>query len=262
MSNTISHKTVVTDHFNSYSRSWHDRLKRHPFEIRYKAVQNILHGVSPSVALDIGCGTGDYSRLFDADATRYTGYDISPDMIGECRTLHPNYRFEVADAEQIPEPDGAADVTLSIAVIEYYNDPVPFVRELARVTRDGGLIVVAVPNGDNRSRGWLAALGSLLNSPLARTLKQLLRRRPSTSAEPRPTKNKNVFHTRYGYSAIVNLGSDAMLTVAEHAYVSVRMTPFARLDEWLSEKISGRPGWAWLTRSTATILVCAFRKSS
>ena len=42
-------------------------------------------------------------RLFDQNATRYTGYDVSPDMIGECRTLYPKHRFEVADAEHIPQ---------------------------------------------------------------------------------------------------------------------------------------------------------------
>ena len=94
------------------------------------------------VLLDAGCGTGDLWRLvsgrFDAclgvDAIRYPG-------------LPEDVRFVPGNLDQaLPVEDAAADVSAAIEVIEHLENPRAFVRELARVTKPGGWIVITTPN--------------------------------------------------------------------------------------------------------------------
>jgi 2-polyprenyl-3-methyl-5-hydroxy-6-metoxy-1,4-benzoquinol methylase len=80
------------------------------------------------------------------DAIRYDGL---PDGI----------TFMRADLNRdpVPLPDHSADVTISVETIEHLENPRAFVRELARITRPGGWIVVTTPN--QRS---LVSLGALV----------------------------------------------------------------------------------------------------
>jgi SAM-dependent methyltransferase len=53
-----------------------------------------------------------------------------------------------ASGEHLPFADEQFDCTVSIDVHEHLPDPQPFTRELKRVTRTGGKVVITVPNGD------------------------------------------------------------------------------------------------------------------
>ena len=95
------------------------------------------------VLADIGCGTGDlaraakgrFARVIGVDAVRYDGL---PDEV----TFHP----ADLDAGRLPLDDGAVDVAAAVEVIEHLENPRAFMRELARVTKPGGWIVVTTPN--------------------------------------------------------------------------------------------------------------------
>ncbi len=50
----------------------------------------------------------------------------------------------------LPFADGRFDVVVSIDVHEHLDDPMPVTRELARVTRPGGMVIVTTPNGNER----------------------------------------------------------------------------------------------------------------
>jgi len=52
------------------------------------------------------------------------------------------------EAQRLPVPDAAFDVAVSIDVHEHLDDCAPFARELGRVVRPGGRVVVTTPNGD------------------------------------------------------------------------------------------------------------------
>ena len=68
--------------------------------------------------------------------------DVSERMIDEARRLSdsPRVRFQVADAEKLPFPDGSFDlVTL--------GNMIPFFGELGRVTAPGGHVLVAYSAG-------------------------------------------------------------------------------------------------------------------
>ncbi len=97
-------------------------------------------------ALDVGCGPG---ALLSALAERLgaenvAGADPSEPFVEACRARIPQAEVVVASAEALPFPDGAFDVTLSQLVVNFMADAEAGVREMARVTREGGTVVSAV----------------------------------------------------------------------------------------------------------------------
>jgi ubiquinone/menaquinone biosynthesis C-methylase UbiE len=103
--------------------------------------------LSPKRALDLGTGTGRAAFMV---ARRYpeaevVGVDLAGEMLAEARRLTPpeladRVRFEQADAEHLPAPDGSFElVTLA--------NMIPFFEELGRVTAPGGAIVFSFSGG-------------------------------------------------------------------------------------------------------------------
>lgn len=92
---------------------------------------------------DIGCGTGElwqalrgrFQSCVGVDAVRYDG-------------LPQDVDFHAADldARRLPLSDGSVDAAAAVEVIEHLENPRAFVRELARIVRPGGWVVVTTPN--------------------------------------------------------------------------------------------------------------------
>lgn len=245
-------KSAVTAHFDDYAAHWSERIRQHGYFSRYLVVKDMLRRLGhPSTVLDVGCGTGDYCTLFDPNITNYVGIDISPAMVKRCSELYPGYDFRVGDGDRLDFPDGSVDLVLDVAVIEYYDNPLPHLRELARVTRPGGSIVVIGPNGNNRTRG------------LARAIHRAVQRIKGRSELPAKKRVRSHWRT---LREISDLGAAAGLALAEHRFASIYLVPeirpfVERFNVAISRQISGKPFWHWLTYWSATNLVCRFVKT-
>jgi SAM-dependent methyltransferase len=109
---------------------------------------------------DVGCGNGAYlaelaRRGF---AGRVLGLDLSPGMLAAARERlisagtvgsRAGVALLVADATALPLPDGAADLTLAMHMLYHVPDPSQAVRELRRVTRTGGRVVIGLNGRDH-----------------------------------------------------------------------------------------------------------------
>ncbi len=95
--------------------------------------------------LDLAAGTGTSSMAFVPSGAYVVAADFSRGMIEEGRRRHgdvPNLEFVQADATDLPFADGEFDaVTMSFG-LRNVIDPRRALRELRRVTRPGGRIVV------------------------------------------------------------------------------------------------------------------------
>jgi len=96
--------------------------------------------------LDVGCGTGHWSRFFHALSYDVQGVEISEEMITVAKKALPECRFNVADACAIPVEDKTFDVTASITALEFIPNQGAAVREMVRCTRPGGLILIGTLN--------------------------------------------------------------------------------------------------------------------
>lgn len=97
--------------------------------------------------LDVGCGIGGSSRILARDyGLAVTGVTISPQQVRRATELTPakiNAQFQVDDAMALSYPDASFDVVWSVEAGPHMPDKAVFARELLRVLKPGGILVVA-----------------------------------------------------------------------------------------------------------------------
>lgn len=97
-------------------------------------------------ALDVGCGPGALTAALveRLGASSVSAADPSEPFVEACRARLPEVEVVVAGAEALPFPDDAFDAALSQLVVNFMEDAEAGVRELARVTRPGGVVASCV----------------------------------------------------------------------------------------------------------------------
>jgi ubiquinone/menaquinone biosynthesis C-methylase UbiE len=104
------------------------------------------------VAVDVGCGTGRALpplRMAVGPAGAVIALDITPEMLSVARpaaTLAGASRV-LGDARALPFPSAAVDAIFAAGLVNHLPDTEAGLRELARVTRPGGLLVLFHPSG-------------------------------------------------------------------------------------------------------------------
>jgi SAM-dependent methyltransferase len=106
-----------------------------------------LAGLRPGQrVLDVGCGPGSLTTELVArlGASSVSAVDPSGSFVMAARVRHPGVDVRMAHAEALPFPDGAFDASLAQLVVHFMDDPVGGLREMARVTRPGGIVAACV----------------------------------------------------------------------------------------------------------------------
>jgi ubiquinone/menaquinone biosynthesis C-methylase UbiE len=123
------------------------------------------------VVADVGCGNGRYLAELArrGHAGPVLGVDMSPGMLLAARSGAPRASLMVADAMALPVRDAATDLTLVMHMLYHVPDPERAVRELRRITRPGGRVIVGLNGTDHlrELRGLITeALASLGRAPV------------------------------------------------------------------------------------------------
>jgi len=92
--------------------------------------------------LELGCGTGHFTRWLASRGCAAIGLDRSPAMLREARTLARDTPLVLADARQLPMRDGAFDVSTLITTLEFLEQPAQALEESVRVAERGVVLVV------------------------------------------------------------------------------------------------------------------------
>lgn len=105
--------------------------------------------------LDLGCGQGHWGRLLDtvtaADA-QTVGVDMEAEWVAEATRqaaaagLSARFRYEPGMVESLRFADGSFDLVTCQTVLIHVADPPAVIAEMVRVTKPGGLVLVAEPN--------------------------------------------------------------------------------------------------------------------
>src|SRR5215218_3947884 len=104
-------------------------------------------GVEPGMrALDVGCGPGALAAVLAErlGGANVCGAEPSEPFANACRARLPEVEVVSAPAERLPFEDDAFDATLSQLVVNFMSDAEVGVRELARMTRPGGVVASCV----------------------------------------------------------------------------------------------------------------------
>jgi MPBQ/MSBQ methyltransferase len=116
---------------------------------------------SGTTVLDVGCGIGGSSRILARDyGFQVTGITISPGQVKRAQELTPpevSARFQQDDAMHLSFPDSSFDVVWCIEAGPHMPDKATFAKELLRVLKPGGRLVVADWNQRDARKQPLAA---------------------------------------------------------------------------------------------------------
>jgi SAM-dependent methyltransferase len=107
----------------------------------------VFAGVQPGMrALDVGCGPGALTAALveRLGADKVCAAEPSEPFAAACAARHPGVEVVVSPAEALPFDDGAFDATLSQLVVNFMSDAEAGMREMARVTRPGGVVASCV----------------------------------------------------------------------------------------------------------------------
>jgi SAM-dependent methyltransferase len=130
---------------------------------KFERVWELLDAHLPCDAfLDAGCGDGRHLAAIAAAGyrpARVVGVDISERILETARATAAELKPELirANLEALPLEDGAFDLVLCTQVIEHLLDAEAGMRELARVLRPGGTLILTT---DNRKRYVSRALAA------------------------------------------------------------------------------------------------------
>src|SRR6185295_18341145 len=93
--------------------------------------------------LDVGCGTGA-NLLMLSEYGEAEGVDVSEDALAFCRARGLD-KVKLGAAEELPFADGTFDLVTGLDVVEHLDDDLAGLKEMRRVLRPGGRILLFVP---------------------------------------------------------------------------------------------------------------------
>ena len=95
--------------------------------------------------LELGCGTGEFTRRVTRPDVRLVGLDLSAALLRRARARVPGVAFLQSDAEALPFRDAAFDLVYGCSVL-HHLDVRAALEEVRRVLRPGGRLVFSEPN--------------------------------------------------------------------------------------------------------------------
>jgi SAM-dependent methyltransferase len=92
-------------------------------------------------ALEVGCGTGHFTRWLAGRMPGVAGLDRSPAMLAEARRRCPGLVLIEGDAHRLPIRSRAVDLGVFVITLEFLEDPAMAAAEAVRIARRGVIVV-------------------------------------------------------------------------------------------------------------------------
>ena len=144
---------MTTEHDSGGPLEWTGEryLPEIPGNIRLEHVHRYLLAKELSGGrrvLDIACGEGYGSELLARTAAHVVGVDIVPAVVAHAnrRYRRQNLVFVAGSAAAIPIADHSVDLVVSFETLEHLDQHEDMMRDLKRILRPGGLLVMSSPD--------------------------------------------------------------------------------------------------------------------
>jgi len=123
-----------------YERWYHTRRGRWIARREFAVMRALLRPERGQSLLDVGCGTGHFSRLFCGAGPDVTGIDADPFMLACAQAQGDDVTYVQATAMALPIKSRSVDWAVAITSLCFVDDPGRALEELWRVARQGVLL--------------------------------------------------------------------------------------------------------------------------
>ncbi|MFZ0304498.1 MAG: methyltransferase domain-containing protein [Terracidiphilus sp.] len=139
---------------NQLASTWETNYRTKAFLSRVEAIEGALRGrdLHGELWLDAGCGSGTLARWLVGRGAKVVGVDGAPEMVrlalatAKIQNDESSLQFQVANVGAMPFSDGSFEGVLCSSVLEYAEDPASYLKEIARVTKPNGTLLISTPN--------------------------------------------------------------------------------------------------------------------
>lgn len=126
---------------NLFQYLWHTH--------KIKLAKHILSQLEFNNCLDVGCASGymvsQIANIFPK--TKYFGIDIYDKAIDYAKKTYPQINFKVATADKLPFKENTFDIILFYETIEHVENPEKCLKEIRRVLRKDGTLILTMDSG-------------------------------------------------------------------------------------------------------------------
>jgi ubiquinone/menaquinone biosynthesis C-methylase UbiE len=138
--------------YNIIAKPFHDlRTKEFPKGFFYNellempSTLELLGNVKGKKILDFGCGSGIYAKLLTKKGAKVKGFDISDEMLKIAKEMNPKLDLRHGSGYKIPFRE-KFDIVLAALVIHYFSDWDKVLRQVKKVLKKGGYMIISTGN--------------------------------------------------------------------------------------------------------------------
>jgi ubiquinone/menaquinone biosynthesis C-methylase UbiE len=158
MTSELNHQNKILERFTATADVFAESVRTMRVEESDHLVELATAGLaldSESLAIDVACGPGTFTRPFASRVHRAVGVDLTPAMIEKARAEAAragitNIEFIRGDIYALPFADGIASIVACGYAFHHMQEPAQALAEMARVLRPGGRVAIVdfiVPEG-------------------------------------------------------------------------------------------------------------------
>ena len=159
----IDAKERTKQHFNETASDYNNSSDGKFVEPMYEIIVEEISKLQSGRILDVGCGNGNLFTYLAEDKYELFGIDFCENMIAEAKRNCRNAIFSVADAENIPFDDDSFDIIVCNASFHHYVHPNKVLKEMHRVLKDEGKLLIGDPYFSTFARPLMNVLVKLSN---------------------------------------------------------------------------------------------------
>jgi ubiquinone/menaquinone biosynthesis C-methylase UbiE len=139
-------------YFEKLSSNYSNTFAGRYTEPMHSSLLQELEGKGFKVLLDVGCGIGIFlSMVLNKFDVKASGIDISPGMIEKSKELLDDRAdLKIGDSEHLPWIDKSFDIVTCNASFHHYPNPELVLKEMRRVLKQSGIVIIADPYISNR----------------------------------------------------------------------------------------------------------------